>query len=158
MAQFDVESFGDYFLDLIQTNLSAKITALNAEKNDGITLETFTNAQYIDDMNGEVVNFASFIFYGFPEVVTNMNQNGDFALDVTMSFEVVFQGTEVGPVVSKKILRYSRALAEIVCENIRKNSQIQSVSVEVLAPVTFIQNANSSRSKIGGIQIKGTIG
>ncbi len=158
MARFDVESFGDYFLALIQSKLSAKIAAINAEKNDGITLETFDSAQYVDDMNGEVVNYASFIFYGFPEVSTIMNPNGDFALEVTMSFEIVFQGTEIGPVVSKKILRYSRALAEIICENIRENAQIQSVSVELLSPVTFIQNQNSSRTKIGGIQIKGTIG
>lgn len=157
MARADIETFRDYFLGLIQANLAAKLAEINAEKADGITLTDFIAAQYTSDMNEKVMNYSEFVFYGFPEILTIPNPRGGFALDITMSFEVVFCAPDGGTVAENKILRYTRAMAEIVTESLRGNCIASDVTVEILAPVSLAENLRSQWTKIGGIQIRGTI-
>jgi hypothetical protein len=158
MARADIETFRDYFLNLIQANLAAKIAQINLEKNDGITLTDFIPDQYTNDMGRAVMNYSQFVFYGFPEILTIPNPRGDFAMDITMSFEIVLAAPEAGIVAENKILRYTRAFAEIITESLRGNYIASDVTVEILAPISLAENLGSQWSKIGGIQVRGTIG
>jgi hypothetical protein len=158
MAKFDLENFRDYFVSLFQVNLGTKLAEINAEKSDSIVLADFTSDQYFSDMNAKVSNYSKFIFYGFTDILTIPNPRGGFALDVTIAFDIVFSEPEGGTISENMIIRYTRALAEIVSENATRNPQIQDVEVQLFAPASFADNATSDRMKIGGIQIKGTIG
>lgn len=157
MARFDLENFRDYFLGLFQTNLSAKVTAINAEKADSITLSSFVADQYTSDMNEKVLNYEEFIYYGFPEILTNANAGMGFSQEITMSFEVVIADPNGGTLAETKLMRYTRALFEIIEENMQANPQIGDIEIEVFSPVTLTDNQGSPLSKVGGISIKGTL-
>lgn len=157
MAKFDLENFRDWFIDLFQTNMAAKIAEINAEKGDSL-LTDFTADQYFSDMNQRIDNYDRFIFYGFPDIQTINNGRGPSALEVTMAFDIVVAEPEGGTISENIVMRYTRAMVEIVEANSRSNPQIGDVSVEQFAPVSLNDNQLSARMKIGGISIKGTIG
>jgi len=158
MAIFDVEGFRDYFLNLFQTELGAKITAINTEKADTITLETFVNNQYVNDMNEKVMNYNEFIFYGFPDISSIANAGYGTAQDITMSFEVVIADSEGGSVAESKIMRYTRALSEVIEDNMNKHPQISDLEYATYSPVTMALNTGTPLVKVGGISLKGSIG
>lgn len=162
MAQYDLESFRDEFLTLFQTEMAAKITAINTEKGavsgDLDYLTDFTSDQYIADMNEKVMNYESFVFYSWPSVVTTESFAGKYSLEVTMAFEVVFTDMEGGEIANNKILRYTRAMAEIVIEYANKrSSQISNLELSILAPTPIQLNQETPVWKVGGISIKGVI-
>lgn len=157
MAIFDIESFRDYFLQLFLDNLDAKITQINTEKSDDITLESFELAQYVNDMNDKVMNYDSFILYGLLDITSILNAGAPAGLDVTMSFEIAFTNLNDSLLAETRIMRYTRALSEVVEENSSNNSQIGSIEVSQYAPITLALNKNSPVMKVGGISIKGTI-
>jgi hypothetical protein len=138
--------------------MAAKVAEINAEKNDGIYLTAIPADQYFNDMNSVVNNYNLYVFYGFTEIATNPNPRGDYALDVTIAFDVCFSEPEGGAVSENMILRYTRAMAEIITANASRNASIGSIEVQLFAPVSVQDNQSSARMKIGGISIKGTIG
>lgn len=156
MAKFDIESFRDYFLGLFQANLAAKVSEINSEKNDGITIVDIPAAQYFNDLNAAVVNYHTFIFYGFPEIKTTDRRGTSFSLEITMSVEVVISESEGGTETENKIMRYTRALAEIIAES-AKHPQISELEIELFAPISLQLNLGSPVTKAGGINIKGAV-
>lgn len=156
MSKFDVESFRDYWLDLIKLNLAAKISEICAEKADGLQLEIFTDEQWTNDLNNVVMNFDSFVLYTL-NIVNPTTHGQDFSRDVSLTIEIVFANQEGGAVVESSILRYMRAIFEIVLENSQENASISDITVEELVPVDIKSSLASQIMKTGGVQITGTI-
>lgn len=157
MAKFDVESFADHFIALFQSKLSAKISAINTEKNDGIVIADITSAQYFSDMNEQINNYDEIIYYGFPSIVATASHAGGVSEEISMSFEVLIPCPEGGLIDNKKIMRYTRALKEVALENARANASISDLKIETFSPVVLQSNQNSPLMKAGGIMITGVI-
>ncbi len=157
MAKFDLESFRDYFLTMIQSAWAAKIAEINAEKSDAITLQDIPSAQYFSDLNESVVNFNEFIHYEFGEIQTITQPRMPAAMVVEMAVAVVVTDPQSGLSAENKALRYTRALAEIIMANASKNPQIGGVEIEVFAPISPKENLLSGSTKVGGIIIKGVL-
>ena len=157
MPIFDTEAFRDHYVDLFKANLNAKIAEINTEKSDTIVLGEFTDAQFTSDLNEKVMNYASFIDYGFTDTVAESNGYGSFSLEITMFFAVVFSEPNGGALSETKIMRYTRALQEVAFADVGAESRIQGIEIQPFAPADMIDNLASSVVKVGGIQIKGTI-
>jgi hypothetical protein len=139
---FDLET-------LVKSKLSAKLLSISNEKNDGITLEAPNADAWFDSANDRVFNYNPFVYFGIsdckPFSVGNVSSR-----EVTLFFEICF--TDSGNFAStKKVLRYTRALREIIEENYKKFAQAGTLKIEQMVPVTV--DNQSARYKIGGIYI-----
>lgn len=156
MAKFDVESFRDYFLNLVKDNLTAKLAEIQAEKGDGLDLTTFEDAQYVGDMNEKVMNFERYIYYAL--TIGDQETNGhQTSLDIEMSIEVVFANQEGGQEVENSLLRYTRAISEIILENSVGRASIGGIEVKRFFPVSGNNTITQTLVHVGSVEITGTI-
>ncbi len=156
MARYDVENLLDGVVNIIKANLNTKITALNTEKNDGIQLMPVEDAAYFFmGLNERVANFNPFIIYGVESLATLPIEQGS-ALDIGVSVVVVVvdQGK---PEINRLMLRYSRALKEVIEENNQKAGRSIKLTVEQFMPISFELLDSDAKYKAIGITINGTI-
>lgn len=158
MARYDLENFRDYFINLVKANIAAKLAEITAEKADGIILEGLSNDQYASSLSQKVMNFNTFLLYHFPDIRTiQAPDSKTFSLEVTMTLDIWTADPEGGDVAENKIMRYTRAISEIITENIDKNPMIRSIEIEVFSPLPLILSQNSQLMRVGGVQLKGFI-
>jgi len=159
MTVFDLESFRDYFLTLMKTDLNGAITAISVEKADSIPLASFVDAQYTGDLNEKVMNYETFVYYYFPQIETIENAGAGGAMDIAMAFDIVFTQIEGGTLAETQLMRYTRALKDVI-ENKSANmrADVGDISVQEFAPTVIMANKTSQWIKVAGVTIKGTIG
>lgn len=156
MAKFDIESFRDYWIDLIKAGLTAKLAEITTEKGDSLVLATFSDEQWTNDYNKKVLNYESFVLYSME--ISNPETVGNAAnIEIKLFIEIVFANREGGIEVENRILRYTRAMMEIVLENSRKNASISGVTIREFVPVPIKISVNSPVMKTGAVEITGTI-
>lgn len=152
--QYDIETFRDDILAIVQANLGTKITAINAEKNDGITITDIASENYYNDMSDQVFNISPFILY----YLVNLESKTIGAMTqtlITMQMSVVFDNTNQVNTESK-VLRYSRCLKEVIQENFKKSASASALNIEQFLPVDLRLNQGSD-FKMGGIHVTATI-
>ena len=155
--KYDLESlFGD-IESLLNTNLNAKITAINAEKSDAVVLKSVGAAAYfLQEINGKQINFNPFILYGL-EASTSQSVHGHSVEEVIISVIIVLsdQGEDIA--ISNRMLRYRRCLKEVFEDNFQLISNSNMIKIQSLVPVSF-QGLNSSESyRAVGVNIKTSI-
>ena len=153
-SKYDIESFLNEVLGIVQANLPAKIAAINTEKSDTITLDLIPNAQYYADSSEQVWNDNVFIYYGVVNIITTTN-GGKTAMEVTLHFAVIFNNQNETKTL-ERVLRYSRCLREVIQDNFKGSNKSSGFSVSELTPANFPLNEGSDY-KIGGIEIVSTI-
>lgn len=156
MAQFDIESFRDHFLTLIQNNLSAKVSAINTEKGDSLLVD-IPNEQYLKSFNNTVMNFDKFIYYRITNIETVDAHAGGLSEEITLPFVAMFSKPDNWDDAEKMVLRYSRAFREIILDNARSEPAISDLEVSVYEPDMIQLSADSAWYQAGGIEIKGVI-
>lgn len=157
MAKYDLEDFRSYFLNLIKDNMSAKLAEITAEKADSITLDAPDADHYIHSIDDQALAFDPFVHYGFSEI-ESASQGGSILWKPTMFFAYYFlDDSQKGDVAETKILRYTRAMVEIIAANAAQNSYISTPEIIPLPPaiVSFAMQ-DGSDYKVGGIEIKGS--
>ena len=153
---FDVEEFRDYFLNMIKDNIDAKIDEINADKNDSITLSKPDAAHFIADINDQALAFDPFIHYGFSEIKTG-SQAGSVQWTPSMFFAFYFLSREEADVAESKVLRYTRAMTEIVAAKVTDNAMISAVEILPLPPsIVIFDDMDGAEYKVGAIEIKGS--
>lgn len=152
--KYDIETFRDEIITLIQDNLSAKITAINTEKNDSLSIDSIAAENYYNDVTDQVVNISPFIHYGFASLESE-TVGAQTRTTITMFVAVVFDNTNQTGIESK-VLRYTRCLKEIIQENSKKIASASPLSVTQFLPVNFELNKGSD-FKVGGIHITTSI-
>lgn len=152
--KYDLETFRDDIVSMVQANLSAKVTAINAEKNDAYNISDIDLANYYNDITDQVTNANPFIYYGMSDLVMESVGAGT-AIEATIFISVVFDNTnDVG--VESKVLRYTRCLVEIIQENFKKIPNLSPLKVTQFLPANYSLN-NGSDFKIGGIHVTATL-
>lgn len=157
MSKFDVEKFYDYAVALLKDNIGNKITELNTEKSDSITLEAPENEEYIADFNSQAVLPEFFVYYTISDVVPVQSVGEAVALEVTLMIYAAFIDYEEGDAPIRKGMRYVRALYEIFSDNFAKNSRISDFEIFQHMPQSAQFENTENWYKIAGVQIKGTI-
>lgn len=156
MAKFDIESFRDYWINLIKNNLQAKLDEIMTEKGDALKLDNFSDGQWTNDLNNKVMNSDCFVLYSL--IINALATNGqESSIEITLTIEVVFSNQEGGVPVENKILRYTRAIKEIVLANSQENENISDIEATELAPVDIRTSLESQIIKTGAVEIKGVI-
>lgn len=154
VSKFDIETFRDKIIELIQANLGTKVTSINAEKDDTLSIDNVAAENYYNDVTDQVVNISPFIHYGFDRLESE-TVGAQTRTTITMFIAVVFDNTnQLGT--ETKVLRYTRCLKEIIQENSKKFPAASPLSVVEFLPVNFELNKGSD-FKVGGIHITATI-
>ncbi len=153
-SKYDIESYLNEVVGIIQENLPAKIIAINTEKSDSITLATIANEDYYVDASEQIWNKNQFIYYGIIDLSTTTN-GAKTAIEITLNFEVVFNNTNQSNTL-ERVLRYSRCLREVIQDNFKGKNKSTGFSVSELVPANAPLNEGSD-FKIGGIEIISTI-
>lgn len=139
MAKYDIESFMADVEAFLKANLNTKITAINSEKNDTITLPSIPDEGYfLQTLNDTVTNYNPFIFFGVDSVETEGTgpANKDaYSVDVILCF--ADQGADAPGAVAKKLYRFSRVLGDLFKENYDRIGRAGKIKVKSLSPVSF---------------------
>lgn len=156
MAKFDIESFRDNFIDLLQSNMAAKVSEINTEKGDSLIAD-IPAAQYTSNYNETVLNFDVVMYHKIARIETLDSHAGGIAREITMVFAVVFCNQDDWGIAESKILRYTRAIEEIFLENARRQPCISDLTIEAFEPDMVQLSENSPLFQAGGVQLKGVI-
>lgn len=156
MAQFDIESFRDHFLSLLQDNMVAKVAEINTEKGDSL-LSAPANTSYINSFNDTVINLNEFVYYKIKSIETVDSHAGGISRRITMMFVFFLSSPDDWGIAESKILRYTRACEEIISSNARKESRISDLEINVFEPDMVSFSENSPWMQAGGIQVSGVI-
>jgi len=158
--KYDIEKLEEGILALIQENIPAKIAEINAEKADGILLQTPTTDQYFNTTDDEVNNNTLSVMYGIIDgsplsIGSNTAEDNRYALLFYLD-----EKNQAAGVVRKKLLRYIRASKEIFEENFHSKLKfVSSLKVETIAPTTasWDSNETSPTYKVGGVLIQASL-
>lgn len=153
MPRYDIEEFLDDIETLLKAHLNNKITALNSEKSDSITLKTVSNSAYfLQSLDGPETNYDPYIFYGLEniETVTNMAANGHNLIVSVILCLADYEDVTI----SKRMFRYSRALEEVFLEHFTENEQGLKVEVHSVVPLSFKSLNSSYRTRAVGVALK----
>ncbi len=153
MGKIDLETVEEKILEIVQNNLPAKITEINTEKGDAL-LEQIPNKDYYSDFYQEELTASLFIHYGIAESQVQ-SVRGDFATTWNIFYNVLVEQQNDLSNIRKKILRYTRALQEVITDNADKISRY-TTSPEILsiAPEDLTDITNQTPFKMGGIIIR----
>ena len=155
MANFDIESYRDYMLGLLQAGMSAKITELNTEKGDSL-LTSLASNQYLNSFNNVVNNFEQFLYYKITEIKTLESHAGGVSRQISMMFVMCFTADD-WVVAEKKILRYTRAIEEIFLAGAKAESRISDFELDVFEPDIVQLSENSPWLQAGGVMVRGVV-
>ena len=159
MAKYDVETFLDAALVLIQANLETRIEAIDLEKGDNLGTPLIPSTSYFDSIANQTINKDNFIYYGINEVKTGAGEGPVSELDISLFFDVVmFNDNGSKEMAStRKALRYNRALREIIEEN-QTSFRVSRLKVVDLTPMNVKLNDDDGEIyKVSGIVLKATL-
>lgn len=155
-AKYDVESLITDIQSVLSSNLNTKLSTIDTEKNDGMTLTTVASAAYFLDMDDKAANFNPIVLIGESE---NIGEGIGPATSEKVTIQVALilndNGTDLNIV--KRMLRYRRALKEVIEDNFYKNRRCDYLQVKSLPVLDFLRSGESLRYKIAGIEIIASI-
>lgn len=156
---YDAECLEADILNIVQSNLPAKLAAIDAEKNDGLVTTPIPNSDYYSSIVNQVINADPYINYMIQSIdADTQSVIGNTAREYVVLFQVVFIDTYSSADVRKKAFRYIRALREVIDENFRKIKACSGLDISEFLPTDMVSNDNNSvYYKIGGVKITTTI-
>jgi hypothetical protein len=158
---YDEENFLNDVLALIQDKLPAKLIAINSRKSDSITLDAIANEAYhFQTLDAAALNFRGFfILYGFNENKPTQIQNDNMLEPVNVSFEVgTFDNGERDRAETiKRLIRYRRALKEVLFENFDYFKGYTKPTLVSLEPAAFVFPNTNDLILSAGVEIQGII-
>lgn len=159
MKKYDIEIVEQKLLELFKSKLAAKLAEIDADKDDGITLEVPTDAQYYDgtDIDEEVINQTPLIRHGI--VTTDTNSISAATAEVNgYLFLILLDGlNEEQGVIRKRLFRYARAFKEIFEENFDAFSFLSNITITTIAPALWRENELSPVYKTSGVYIEAAL-
>jgi hypothetical protein len=154
MSKLDIELIESKILQIVKDNFSAKITEINNDKNDAITIDDIPSKNFIMNLDSEPLNSSLFINYGLAdsEIIEEL---GSFSTVWTLFYVVYINEINQmkGSKIRSKVLRYTRALEEIITENSDKISRYTTLpKISHILPQD-VENTERTPYKIGGIKL-----
>lgn len=152
----DIEIIETKLLELVQAKLPSKLSEIDTEKNDGITLEVPAGDQYFNstDIDEEVINQDLLVKYGLVEssaisISSATSEENDYIFLIYLTDLNAPQG-----ILRKRLFRYIRAFKEIFEENFNAFPFLSNFTIKVIAPALWQDNEQSPAYKVGGVYIE----
>ena len=156
MGKIDIEVVENKILGFVQNDFPAKIAEINLEKKDDL-LTTIPNTRYFPDFYQSELNFSKFIHYGIKNSEVEAT-SGDFGTTWTIFYHIILQDLNNLSTIRNQILRYTRALHEIIIDNSEKISRYATLpKISVLTPQNLV-DITDTPYKRGGVNFEITIG
>ena len=110
----DEEFYALQVFEAIKTNLNTRIAAINAEKNDGITLRSLdSNAYYYEDFGQDQPVYDPVVIFAVnPEEAETLAGESHEELSVSIQMVISSQAVASSETLFKTIARYRRAIKE----------------------------------------------
>lgn len=154
---YDIEDILADIKTALTDNLNTKIAAITTEKNDGITLATVdSNALFMQSLDNEMTNYDPFVFYGITDITTT-NAGPYPANEYTIAVFLTVADDGSGEEMTKKALRYHRALSESFTEHWNKSAARNKIEISNLAPLEIEMLNTSKEFRAVGIELRTTI-
>lgn len=154
MSAYDFENILDNVESILKTNLNTKISEVNTEKSDSITLNDVDSSAYaFQSLNNEIVNFDPFIVYGLIDIESD-------GIGPYTSSEAIIQvvlvacDTSEGVGMDRRMFRYQRAIKEVIESNWQSGGLGNKIKIDSLMPMTVKRLDGSEEFKAIGIEIK----
>ena len=158
MAIYDTEQFLRDLETVMKANLNTKITAINTEKGDFEIANINDGAWYFQNLNSEVFSYAQFIAWGLGNSPDSQGeQNDNYMERIRVMYEVCLadEGERSSRGINYKLLRYQRAMKEVVLENFDSYRGHTKTLITSLTPTSFTLDGKLFRS--AGIQIQAAL-
>lgn len=160
--KYDTERLLDDLLAIMKSNLNTKISEIQAEKDTLLGAGNFAvplidDNAWFDSLDDKTVNFDPYVYYG-------VNDNNVIELagaessEVQVFFTVVLHYNGSDASMFRKMLRYIRALQEVVGANFDAISCASNLTVSTVTPTDLKDLDGDTFHKIGGVVISTAIG
>jgi hypothetical protein len=151
---YDLEALLADVEAVLKANLPSQLTAIDSEKNDGITLKQIDNAAYFaQTLNQGVAAYDPYLAYGVIDQSPDGNYGGT-ADRISIQVVIVLSDPGQDPSVLKRILRYQRALRQVFESNWEKTRKNIKIRVEPTLPVQLTELDTSKSFRAVGVQIE----
>ena len=156
MAKYDIEQLLTDIETILKANLNTKILAVSADKGDGIVLKPISASAYItQSLNMKMMKYDPFVLTGVSAIESGTSGPGCSQVPTIQIMVIMADGGRAD--LLSRLLRYQRALLEVIQENFSKIPEASNLSIESLVPVA-IEDINSSAPFRGiGIAVKAAI-
>lgn len=154
---YDIETLLDDLKNLLQEKLNTKIDAIALEKSTSeITFDmqqVQESSYHYQTWSDKILTQVPAIFYGIEEI--QANGVGPATLEVYKIFvEIIILDNGNDPYTQRRLLRYSRALKEVLQENYDSFPWSNKTKIETVRPVSFSLNQDTSEEiHVGGVSI-----
>lgn len=157
MGKNDIEKVEQVILGIVQSNLAAKVAEINTDKDDGLSLTDIDSSKYYTDFYQEELTGSKFIFFGIEQPETQ-SIGSDSAETWTIFYKVFIEQENNLSTIRSSVLRYTRALKEIINENSSLIARHCSKGeISNLTPENVEDINNNTPFKMGGIEFKITL-
>lgn len=154
---FDIETFLSELETYLKANLNTKITAINTEKGDSPQLASInSDAYFLMTMDEAVANYDPFVYYGIQDIVSDGIGPGT-AKAYTVVVALLFADSASDQLNGKRVLRYSRALNEVIDEKYAEISYSVKTKVKSLVPISLSLIDTTNNYRAVGVEIEVTI-
>ena len=151
--KIDFEQLLDSVQSILSSKLSAKLTAITAEKGDSIVLPPVkSEAYFLQSLDEAAVNFDPFIAYGI-ENIESVSLGSHTAEKIFISVVIVLSDNGRKDI-NRIMFRYSRALKEIFEENWQIHNSSSKINVSRSTVVPFSALDSSATYKAIGIELE----
>lgn len=152
VAKYDVETLVSDIETLIKNNIGAKITAINSEKSDSITLKTPPANAFFPDLDDKAANYDPIILTAEANIQTD-GIGPNTAEIVTVNVTLLLNDNSQDLFIQKRMQRYRRVLKEIIEDNFFYKRGHGQLRIESLPILDFIRQDRSLRYKVTGINV-----
>lgn len=159
--QYDAERLLDDLLQVVKSKLNTKINEIQAEKqtllgSGNFVVPNIKEEAWFDGLDERSANFDPYVYYGVNDNTVIELASAESS-ELSIFFVVVMHYNGNDATMYRKMLRYIRALQEIVRENFDAIPEVSRFQVRTITPNDLRDLDTSEFSKIGGIVISTAI-
>jgi hypothetical protein len=147
---YDIENFLGNLQTCLVANLNNKIAAINTEKGD-FTLDAIdTSAYRLQDLAEGPSQYNPFIVYGELEDPVGESLGSGTAIKYSVGIELAISDAGADPKIKNRLLRYRRALMEVIQDNWDRIGQLSlKVKVKSTVPSPFFKTQDFEGRSVG---------
>lgn len=159
---YDIEKLLDDVKAILVTKLNAKIADISAEKaSEANTLATplldTVEGIFFHTWDDKILNHSPAILYGLRSSEVDGSGLSNAAEKVTIFIEVYYTNpmNEISDAAgTRRMLRYMRALKEVLQENFDNNELRSKIKIKTFTPMSFRLDESSDDIKVGGVEVE----
>jgi len=156
--KYDIESLLADIKTIVSDNFNTKVAAINAEKADGVSLDTLdASAYFLQQLNGRMANWNPICLYGVDNIET-VTRGPLSSQKVVCSVVIVAIDTGEEIECGVRMLRYQRVLQEIFAEKWNEGRNGVKLEIRSLVPIPLTDMNTSNRYRAVGVELEGNLG